>query len=97
MAVDYPEDLLPDNVIVSLSEGTETEPEYRDSLLRMTPLTDPHRGSTGLGDDDTTQWFPGLDYRNLILAEQRKTNALLTEIRDIAASVKIPAFLKGKK
>jgi hypothetical protein len=93
MAVDYPEDLLPDNVIVSLSEDTETEPPYGSEAWEIAGRTAPHSAMTGLSDD-LIGFDPG---KLLILDELRECRALLTEIRDIAASVKIPAFLKGKK
>lgn len=86
LAADYPEDLLPQNVIVPLSEGTERATPYQSEGSAFSPPSGPHSGGAG-HDTDLYDLF-------LVMTECR---ALLIEIRDLAVSVKIPAFLRGGK
>ena len=62
----------------------------QDTGSDLPSLSAPHNGSAGLGVDNTTEM-------GMLLDSVEACRQLLTEIRDIAVSIKIPAFLRAHK
>lgn len=92
MGEDYPEDLLPGNVIVPLSEGTGTPTEGEDTGSDLPPRWDGYRGATGLSDHLNSP----LECQRAIYEELTAIRALLTELRDLGSSIKLPSWLRSK-